>query len=336
MLDIAKIRDLSAGADHHLSKLENDFVPLLREFTESMRAIKRSQEEMVIWEVRQLREELGELRRQLKRYGLPEVNQYESRLEKIRETLNNDAWPMAVEETAICETEDSMKVRADAIINCVVGEHLKDLKFLDYGCGFGHTTVAAQAAETKITLGYDVDLAKCKLQGPIFTADFEEVKKNAPYDVVLIHDVLDHITLIDPIAALRQVRSVLPNKGRVYIRLHPWSARHGGHLYKQINKAFLHLVLDDVELTRIGGWTCEHNIKVIRPIPTYRHWFEQSGFEIKSEIPVKRKVEEVFLKPSHIHGRLVDLWGNAEELEQHMEIEFMEYILDAPSNQQIL
>jgi hypothetical protein len=161
------------------------------------------------------------------------------------------------------------------------------------------------------------------------------VAKHAPYDVILVHDVLDHITVIDPITALKQIRSVLHQSGKVYVRTHPWSSRHGGHLYKQINKAFLHLILDDVELTRVGGWTCEHNIRVIRPLPTYQHWFHQAGFQIKSEMPVRRKVEDLFLQPSHIHSRLVDLWGKEEEVEPNLEIELVEYILEANSNQQI-
>lgn len=332
-MDINKIYELSAGADQHLTKLE-EFVEHLRDFTDSMKAIKRSQDNKILWELQQVREEIGDLRRQLKRYGLPEINQYEKRLETIREALQSDQWPMAVDATSVCDTEDAVQMRAEAIINFVVGEYLRDRKFLDYGCGTGHTTLVAKEKETKIAVGYDVNLSQCK-SGTIFTADFNEVTKHAPYDVILVHDVLDHITVIDPIAALKQIRSVLHQNGKVYVRNHPWSSRHGGHLYKQVNKAFLHLILDDVELTRVGGWTCEHNIRVIRPLSTYQHWFHQAGFQIKSEIPVRRKVEDFFLQPSHIRNRLVDLWGKEEEIEPNLEIELVEYILEANSNQQV-
>ena len=334
MLSVEKIYELSAGAELHLVKLE-EFVEHLRDFTDSMKAIKRSQDAQVLWELQQVREEIGDLRRQLKRYGLPEINQYEKRLETIRESLQSDQWPLAVDPTSICDTEDAVQMRAEAIITFVVGEYLRDRKFLDYGCGQGHTVMAAQEKETRLAVGYDIDLSECKLQGPLFTADFNEVVKNAPYDVILVHDVLDHIKQIDPLEALKQVRSVLHPNGKVYVRNHPWSSRHGGHLYKQINRAFLHLVLDDVELTRVGGWICEHNLKVIRPLATYQHWFHQSGFQIKSEIPVRRKVEDFFLTPSHVHSRLLDLWGKEEELEPNLEIELVEYILETTSNQQV-
>lgn len=329
MINLNKIYELSAGAEHHLVKLE-EFSDNLRDFTEAMRTIKQSQDAKILYELQRVREEIGDLRRQLKRYGLPEINEYEKRIDSIKQSLQE--WPQAVDDSAICETEDTIIMRAETIINFVVGEYLSGRKFLDYGCGQGYTTIAAKNQNTKIAVGYDIDTSQCK-GDTLFTSDFNEVVKHAPYDVILVHDVLDHIS-IDPIEAMKQIRSVLDRNGRVYVRNHPWCSRHGGHLYKQINKAFLHLVLDEVELTRIGGWSCEHNIKIIRPIQTYQHWFNQSGFQVKSEIPVRTKVEDFFLKPSEINTRLVDLYGNKEEL-SNLEIELVEYILEANSNQQI-
>lgn len=334
MLDLSKIYELSASAELHLVKLE-EFTDHLRNFTEAMRAIKQNQDAKILYELQKVREEIGDLRSQLRRYGLPDINQYEKKLDSIRQALQSDQWPEAADPSAICDTEDAIQMRAEAIINFVVGEYLRDRKFLDFGCGQGFTTVVAQNKEAKIAVGYDVDLSDCKQEGALFTSDFNEVMRHAPYDVVLVHDVLDHIKMIDPIEAMKQIRSVLHSSGKVYVRNHPWSSRHGSHLYKQINKAFLHLVLDDVELTRIGGWTCEHNIKVIRPLPTYQHWFYQSGFAIKSEIPVRTKVEDFFLQPSEVHQRIFNIYGNEEELQPNLEIGLVEYILEANSNQQI-
>jgi hypothetical protein len=63
---------------------------------------------------------------------------------------------------------------------------------------------------------------------------------------------------------------------------------------------------------------------------TYRHWFQESGFDIISEIPIKTTVEESFLKPSFANQRLAEKWQDRPtEMQGDMEIEFVEYILEA-------
>jgi len=333
MLDINKIHELSSGIEYHLTRLE-EFTELMKEVKASLDKIQKSQENNYLWELQLMKQEFVDVKKQLKKYGLPEASQYEKQFEQFKDVIYSTDWPEAINPEAICITEDTVQQRADAILDLVVGEHLKDRRFLDYGCGEGHVAMTAKQREAEVAIGYDIDLTNCKHPNAA-TNDFELVKKHAPYDIILLHDVLDHIANIDPIAALNQVKSVLDKDGRVYIRNHPWSSRHGGHLYDKINKAFLHLVLDEVELTRIGGFSCQYNIGVVRPLETYQHWFEQSGFIVKSETPITHTVEDFFLTPSYIHTKLVEHWGDEAEMARHMEIEFVEYILESKSNHQI-
>lgn len=327
MLNMQEIYEISAGVEYHLKQLE-DFTDVLRDVKHSLDEIRHAQENRFSWELQLLKQEFADIKRQLKRHGLPESPQYEKNLEAIKELINSDKWPEAVPAQAICMAPEDMAKRAAAILDMVVSENLENRSFLDYGCGNGH--VATLAHERKATsVGYDVDLAKVNSELPIFVADFEEVKKRGPYDVILLHDVLDHIAVIDPLEALRQVQSVLKPEGRVYVRNHPWSARHGGHLYEKINKAHLHLVLDEVELVRLGGYECEPNIKVVKPLDTYRHWFEQTGFQIKSEIPIREEIDTSLIEHPAVFERLKELWEDPSEMMPNMEIGFVEYILES-------
>ena len=326
MLDINKIHEISLGIDGHLRQLES-FVGVLREIKSSLDHLAKSQESHYLYELRKLMEEVVELKGQLRKYGLPEASKYEKDLEVVRGLVDDVVWPVAVIPEMICDSDDKAKQRASAIMDIFVCEHLKGKKFLDYGCGQGHSVPEASKREAAVAVGYDIRPDAFKVEGANLTADFSEVAKHGPYDVILLHDVLDHVVVIDPIQALIQAKSVLAPNGKIYIRNHPWSARHGGHLYTQKNKAFLHLVMDEVELIRTAGLSVEHNIKVIRPLETYRYWFEKAGLKVRSEMPVKETVDEFFTKPSPIQERLARLWSTSEDMTKHMEISFVEYIV---------
>ena len=335
MLDLNSILQISAGVDDHLRKLEG-MVGLLREVKASLDELRLAQERHYLYELQQVKRELADVTDQLKKRGLPESSKYERELQETRRLLDAVDWPQAVEPACICDTPEKQGERAENILDLLVGEHMKGKRFLDYGCGEGHTIMKAKEREAALALGYDVDPSKTQLQSPWFTHNFEEVKSQAPYDIILLHDVLDHVVMIDPIQVLQQVKSVLSPKGRVYVRNHPWSSRHGGHLYLQKNKAFLHLVFDEIELTRIAGVSAEHNIRVVTPMDTYRFWFKEAGLNVKSEIPIKNKVEDYFLLPSPINDRLKKHWKDPDTMVNHLEVSFVEYVLEpAVLNQQI-
>lgn len=328
MLDIKEIYELSAGVEYHLQQLEK-VLPMLREVKESLELLKRSREGEFLWQLHLLKEEVQDLKTHLRRYGLQEASKYENELKALKEELTSDRWPAAVEEEMVCLTEEQIRLRAEGILNIVVGEDLANRTFLDFGCGSGH--VAALAQERGATVvGYDIDRSRWKLESPILTDDFEEVRKRGSYEIILLHDVLDHIQGVDPITALQQIRSVMNRESRIYVRNHPWCSRHGGHVYEDINKAFVHLVFDDVELTRVCGCQATHNVKVSRPLDTYRHWFSAANLEIKSEIAIRREVEKFFLEPTHAAQRLKQKWEDSAQMVKDLEIEFVEYMLQAP------
>jgi len=322
-----EIYELSSGVEYHMRELEK-VIPALRDVKESLDQLKRSREGEFLWQIHLLKEEVGDLKNHLRRYGLQEADKYETELKALKGEIESSRWPSAVEPGTICDTEEKLQSRADGILNLVIGEELKDKTFLDFGCGRGHVVAAAKEKGAQ-AIGYDI--SPCELPEGLFSEDFDKIREHGPYEIVLLHDVLDHIEKVDPITALQQVRAVTNHNSRIYVRNHPWCSSHGGHVYEHINKSFIHLVLDDVELTRLCGCQADYNIKVTQPFETYRHWFSSVGFEIKSEIPIRKPVEAFFLDPSHVHKRLSEKWEDTTEMIKDMEIEFIEYVLGNPN-----
>jgi SAM-dependent methyltransferase len=329
MFDLSKIEEIAKGIDEHLRKLES-FTGVLRDVKVSLALLKESQEKSYLYELNKIKKDVADLSESLKKYGLPQTSQYEKDLNEIRNLIDSQDWPLAVDPGLICDNEEKAQLRANSILDILVAENLKGKKFLDFGCGEGHTIPAAIEREAELAFGFDVSINKFKFDKQYVTDSFEIVRSHAPYDIILMHDVLDHIVVVDPIEALKNAASILSSEGRIYLRNHPWSARHGGHLYLQKNLAFLHLVLDETELMRCFGLEVEHNIKIVKPIETYRDWIVKAGLEAKSELPIKTKVEDFFTRPSLIHNKLTEKINKNEAIQNELEIDFVEYVLELP------
>lgn len=213
-----------------------------------------------------------------------EFTQFNSCEDIIEQAIDNPDWPLAVRPEMIVRTEDEKSTRAMNIIS-VFTETLKGKKVLDYGCGEGH--LIAAATDAQFALGYDLVLPTTNGN---FTSNRDDVTKNAPYDIIFLYDVLDHAT--DPIALLQHVSSVMHRDSVVYIRCQPWCARHGGRLFKNINKAYLHYFLTDPVCKLLSN---NYPVqKVIHPLGTYGKWFADAGLKVVTEEPIQTTVEPFF------------------------------------------
>jgi len=319
-MDLNRIDQLASGVEWYLKQLSN-FTEELKGVREELKQLRLIHERNQDYEIEKMREQINALTEALKHQGISSPNEYEIELDRVRRLMSEN-WPLAIADDRICNTENKQKDRANGIVNLFISEYLKDKRFLDFGCGDGFVVEAAQVNEASFSIGYDI---KNNLSDNV-TNDWNLVVENSPYDIVLLHDVLDHIEICNPIEALLKVKSVLSPDGRIYVRNHPWSSRHGGHLYLHKNLAFLHLVMDEVELTRVGGLEAEYNIKVITPLDTYRHWFDETGFKIDSEMVISSPIEDFFKNTPCISSRLSKLWPEGNPYE-HMKIDFVEYVL---------
>jgi SAM-dependent methyltransferase len=154
--------------------------------------------------------------------------------------------------------------------------------------------VAAAEEGAAVAVGYDPTprWGEIERAGLVLTDSWADVTAQRPYQTVFLYDVLDHAD--DPVGLLRQTAEVLAPGGTILIRFHPWCGRHGGHLYRAANKAYLHLFLSDAAGRALDDdFPCQ---KVIQPLKTYRRWVEQAGLRmLKPEVPQIDAPEPFFL-----------------------------------------
>jgi hypothetical protein len=98
----------------------------------------------------------------------------------------------------------------------------------------------------------------------------------------LLYDVIDHLEGVDPGATIKSVADLLHKGGIMHCRCHPWTSRHGGHLYEQRNLAYLHLMMTTAELVE-AGIKVEPNLKITKPLALYEGWFKAAGLTIEKK-----------------------------------------------------
>lgn len=254
----------------------------------------------------------------------------------LRMLTKSKKWPLAVPDELICgEDEDQKLARASGILNDFIQTDLSDKKLLDFGCGEGHVPfVAANLAGVKLAIGYDILKQWNTFEHTPnlkFSNDFEEISNNGPYDAILINDVIDHTDE----NILTKAKELLNFKGRIYLRCHPWTSRHGTHLYKQLNKAYLHLVFTSDELYSMGLKETPAR-KILDPIPEYKKLIEEAGLSITKENIISQPIEIFFTHEPSILKRIKEQWkksnnegfaAGTEFPREILEIQFVDFIL---------
>lgn len=226
------------------------------------------------------------------------LNLANNEFENLKKILESNEWPEAVMDFQIIDenSEEEKLDRAEGIVDILIDESLENKKFLDFGCGEGHAVVYA-SKYTKTCHGYDIvksgNLSWENDNNFLLTTKFEKIENNK-YDMILIYDVLDHSE--NPIEILSTAKSLLSETGKIYLRCHPWSGRHASHLYRKINKAFIHLVFSDEELKEMGYEVQGKNQKIIYPIANYKEIIGLSGLKITKEPDIDLQDVEDFFK----------------------------------------
>lgn len=182
--------------------------------------------------------------------------------------LSSEFWPRSIFEGAIVTDEDTKIKRANSIVKTFVNID-KGVKFLDFGCGDSRCAEVAEY-DSKISVGYDI----LNPIGKNTTSEWSEILRNAPYDVIMLYDVIDHIKAKDLIATIELIKTVCDENTVLKIKCHPWFSIHGGHMYYQHNKAFAHLFLkeSDTDLYVNRSFTS---------LADYDSLFNNAGFTIK-------------------------------------------------------
>jgi 2-polyprenyl-3-methyl-5-hydroxy-6-metoxy-1,4-benzoquinol methylase len=243
---------------------------------------------------------------------------------ELKDMIRSGGWPLAVPEGSIVDNEESKIARARYIIDDVIMEPMKGLRFLDYGCGEGHVVDAAGAVE--VAVGYDTKEDNWDEKSGLLTTNKENIKLHGPYDIVLLYDVLDHED--SPVELLRELKKHMKPKARMYVRCHPWSSRHATHIYKEANFAYIHLVCTEEELIKLG-YSSKKTQKLVQPLKSYKNWFTKAGFSILEETPIIEPPEPFFSLKGMITRRIAEnFWTEKQGLpKQQMELQFVDYVL---------
>ena len=82
----------------------------------------------------------------------------EETFEMLKKALETDKWPAAVNSSLVCDpnSETDKVERGKGVIELMIEENLKELKFLDIGCGEGHCAHLSANYGTKVSVGYDI------------------------------------------------------------------------------------------------------------------------------------------------------------------------------------
>lgn len=249
---------------------------------------------------------------------------------KPKYDLDDPKWPVAIPAEQI--TNDDQKVLRAQQVVAIIRERLKSslvgMNILDFGCGDGHTTAAMAAEASTTVLGYDINAAAVVANDNYsFTVDRQQVGVEPVYDLIVLYDVLDHIENEDPVDVLTWLATTLKPDGKIFVRTHPWTSRHGGHLYKVKNKAFMHMVLSEEELKPYERELPRQ--RVTRPNSTYEKWFRSAKLSVVSRKTENAAVGDYF--SGEVLQRIINnTWGgNIDETTaaRVMTMQYIDYVL---------
>lgn len=248
-----------------------------------------------------------------------------------------ELWPEAVPAYLIINDADDIIKRhykAVQIIRSIDGDirhNWYNSKVLEIGCGEGFLSyeIANYAGSV---VAYDINEdTHWKVLNDKNNLTFTNNDKDlagSNFDYIVLYDVLDHIEKLEYTEFMLWVKSLLKPNGKMIIRTHPWTSKHGGHLYQQHNKAYLHLALSIDELDA-RGLKLIPNLKIAKPLASYDSIFKSAGLKILNTKTITETVDK------YIIGRLIDrinknTWSgeiNTQLALKIMSIQYLDYLL---------
>mgnify|MGYP001586941062 CR=1 FL=1 len=214
----------------------------------------------------------------------------------IREANENPNWTEAINENLISKTEEDEKEKTIGILSTFANNDIKNKKICDFN---------VKTSLKDLALSYGALTA-------INFNSIKEIKDNSPYDHIFMYDFLDHVE--DPVSYLIIARECLKKEGKIHIRFHPWCSRHGGHAFRKLNKAWIHLFLSEKVLFSLNNnKLCPQ--KVIHPINTYDSWIREAKLtKLNKEIIITKQTDS-FLTEPHIFKKLIESYKNSTNID---------------------
>ena len=230
--------------------------------------------------------------------------------ETLFEILTSEYWPEAVDPTNIIETDWDKLIRAKSIINNLLPE-LDGKTLLCVGDCPKVVEVAKDRAKSADHIGINrmQSEALCK-----------------KYDIILLYDVLDHISTQKRLTLINIAKNMLAPDGLIVCRCHPWTSIHGGHCYHRLNKAYANMFLG----YRLNEYQDISVDKIPNPVDYYDKFFQDCGLDIVKVDKLTDKIPEMIDQDDIIAYLSVKYDMVPSNLRSSMQIVFMDYCLKAP------
>ena len=245
---------------------------------------------------------------------------------KLRGLVRSSDWPLAVPQSIFEENEEQTATRT---INELIKFNIKDKKFLDYECKEGFIPYVAEKLGAN-SIGFDSNQQDWShftfSEKFTLTDNIELVKNSAPFDIILINDVLNYSE--NPEEILKTTKELLSENGEIFLRIHPWTSRFAFN-YKKLNKAYLHLIFGEHELYKIG----------IKPPKTfnkadsvnyYKSIIKKLDLKIKEENIITQNIEIFFTHQKFLMERIKENYKKItiDDLNKKMlETQYVDLIL---------
>jgi len=240
------------------------------------------------------------------------------------------AWPQYLIANAASEQEKVYRA-----IQITAGYDLgliEEKKILDFGCGDGLVAMEIIKRRTKGVLAYDIAPDKSwtgkEYQDLAFSSDLKHILDNAPYDTIIMHDVIDHVPASVFESAFKQLIDRCTSETRFILTAHPFTSRHGGHLHESKNLAFLQLLYSEDELAKLQI-RCPYNNRWSRPQAAYENMFNRLNLKIVAKEIDTDPVEQWIIDRliPIITKRIYDNQITHEQTEKIMSVSWVQYTL---------
>jgi len=249
--------------------------------------------------------------------------------QKLNTLLNDSIWENAIELDLLCDPDsyqDLLK-RSKNIFNTLISEDMTNKSFLDFGCGEGYMNEIVSKMGCSKNIGYDVKEYHnwLNVHDVEFYTNFKEIENNK-FDIILVHDVVYHSQeSVDSI--LEKLNKVLNEDGKIFVRVHPFMSRHGGHLYNKMNKSYVHLIFTEEELDGLGLKLDKSIVQERYVIKSFREHVAKSNFKILEEDLQRQDVDRFFSSNILVKKRIMDFWGGNKFPELQLSLDFVDFVL---------
>jgi SAM-dependent methyltransferase len=192
---------------------------------------------------------------------------------------------------------------------------LKEKIVLDAGCGLGGRTIFYYEKGVGKLYAIDIDPNHIK-----FAKDFAEKKgisdidfiispihktnfSSNYFDIIILHDVLEHIRADLLEKSLIELFRILKPGGKIYIQFPPWTSPFAAHLYDYINipwchylfneKTLINFIEKNKEVKRFGKLSYIEHFKELNKIDykKFLKLMDKTGF--KKELLTRRVIKNI-------------------------------------------